>query len=190
MCHPSTLPSFHIANVLPQQKNANPRSGAHFFVAVEAEHGMRTAPQNAFIRSSVLTLPKEGHMVRAARVGARLFAARNECLEEVEDDCDDKEYERHGVPSEAGVFPVFDVMSARLMSKKRSATQKIRIWMILLFSGGGHRDNAAAEDHLLSGAGISRPSIFWASKNVDNADTLPYRQGKHFCSSGNRRRRA
>lgn len=43
--------------------------------------------------------------MRAARVGARLFAARNECLEEVEDDCDDKEYERHGVPSEAGVFP-------------------------------------------------------------------------------------
>ena len=39
--------------------------------------------------------------MRAARVGARLFAARNECLEEVEDDCDDKEYERHGVSSEA-----------------------------------------------------------------------------------------
>lgn len=33
--------------------------------------------------------------------------------------------------------PVFDVMSARLMSQKRPATQKIRIWMILLFSGGG-----------------------------------------------------
>ena len=48
--------------------------------------------------------------MRAARVGARLFAARNERLEEVENDCDDKEYERHGVPSEAGVFPVFDVM--------------------------------------------------------------------------------
>ena len=75
--------------------------------------------------------------VRAARVGARLFAARYEFLEEVEDDCDDKEYERHGVPSEAGVFPVFDVMSARLMSQKRPATQKIRIWMKLLFSGGG-----------------------------------------------------
>lgn len=78
-------------------------------------------------------------MVRAARVGARLFAARNECLGEVEDDCDDKEYERHGVPSEAGVFPVFDVMSARLMSQKRPATQKIRIWMKLLFSGGASR---------------------------------------------------
>ena len=73
--------------------------------------------------------------MRAARVGARLFAARNECLEEVEDDCDDKEYERHDVPSEAGVFPVFDVMSARLMSQKRPANQKIRIWMKLLFSG-------------------------------------------------------
>ena len=59
-----------------------------------------------------------------ARVGARSFAARNECLEEVEDDCDDKEYERHGVPSEAGVFPVFDVMSARLMSQKRPATSQ------------------------------------------------------------------
>ena len=77
--------------------------------------------------------------VRAERVGARLFAARNERLEEVEDDCDDKEYERHGVPSEAGVFPVFDVMSARLMSQKRPATQKIRIWMKLLFSGGASR---------------------------------------------------
>ena len=127
--------------------------------------------------------------VRAERVGARLFAARNERLEEVEDDCDDKEYERHGAPSEMGGAPVFDVMSARLMSQKRSATPKKRIWMKLLFSGG-HRVNAAAEDHLLRGAGISRPSIFWASKNVDNADTLPYRQGKHFCSSGNRRRRA
>ena len=127
--------------------------------------------------------------MRAARVGARSFAARNECLEEVEDDCDDKEYERHGVPSEAGVFPVFDVMISLSASQKRPANQKIRIWMKLLFSGG-HRDNAAAEDHLLRGAGISRPSIFWASKNVDNADTLPYRQGKHFCSSGNRRRRA
>ena len=126
--------------------------------------------------------------MQAERVGARLFAARNECLEEVEDDCDDKEYERRGVPSEAGVFPVFDVMSARLMSQKRPATPKKRIWMILLFSGGGYRDNAAAEDHLLRGAGISRPSIFWASKNVDNADTMPYRQGKHLCSSGNRRR--
>ena len=58
-----------------QQKNANPRSGAHFFVAAEAKLEMRTAPQNAFIRSSVLKSPKERHMVRAERVGARLFAA-------------------------------------------------------------------------------------------------------------------
>ena len=77
--------------------------------------------------------------VRAARVGARSFAARNECLEEVEDDCDDEEQECHGVPSEAGVFPVFDVMSARLMPQKRPANQKIRIWMILLFSGAASR---------------------------------------------------
>lgn len=40
-------------------------------------------------------------------------------------------------PPRRGFSPVFDVMSARLMSQKRSATQKIRIWMILLFSGGG-----------------------------------------------------
>ena len=77
--------------------------------------------------------------MRAARVGARSFAARNECLEEVEDDCDDEEQECHGVPSEAGVFPVFDVMSARLMPQKRPANQKIRIWMILLFSGAASR---------------------------------------------------
>lgn len=115
-------------------------------------------------------------MVRAARVGARLFAARNECLEKVEDDCDYKEYERHGVPSEAGVFPVFDVMSARLMSQKRPATPKKRILMILLFSGGGHRDNAAAEDHLLRGAGISRPSIFGRAKT--STMPIPCRIGK------------
>ena len=36
---------------------------------------------------------------------ARSFIARNECLEEVVDDCDDEEYECHGVPSEAGVCP-------------------------------------------------------------------------------------
>lgn len=40
-------------------------------------------------------------------------------------------------PKRGGVSLVFDVMSARLMSQKRPATQKIRIWMILLFSGGG-----------------------------------------------------
>ena len=74
--------------------------------------------------------------MRAERVSARLFAARNECLEEVEDDCDDKEYERHGVPSEAGVFPCLRCHVARLMSQKRPATPKKRIWMILLFSGG------------------------------------------------------
>ena len=73
--------------------------------------------------------------MRAARVGARSFAARNECLEEVEDDCDDKEYERHGVPSEAGFSPVFDVMISLSASQKRPANQKIRIWMKLLFSG-------------------------------------------------------
>ena len=39
-------------------------------------------------------------------IAARSFIARNECLEEVVDDCDDKEYERHGVPSEAGGFPL------------------------------------------------------------------------------------
>ena len=40
-------------------------------------------------------------------------------------------------PPKRGFSPVFDVMSARLMSKKRPATPKKRIWMILLFSGGG-----------------------------------------------------
>ena len=62
--------------------------------------------------------------MRAARVGARLFAARNECLEEVEDDCYDKEYERHGAPSEAGVFPCLRCHVARLLSQKRSATSQ------------------------------------------------------------------
>ena len=56
-------------------------------------------------RFQVLFIGLKRVKVRAARVGARSFAARNECLEEVEDDCDDKECERHGVPSEAGVFP-------------------------------------------------------------------------------------
>lgn len=40
-------------------------------------------------------------------------------------------------PPKRGFSPVFDVMSARLMSQKRPATPKKRIWMILLFSGGG-----------------------------------------------------
>lgn len=39
-------------------------------------------------------------------------------------------------PPRRGFSPVFDVMSARLMSKKRPATPKKRIWMKLLFSGG------------------------------------------------------
>ena len=128
--------------------------------------------------------------MRAARVGARLLAARNERLEEVEDDCDDKEYERHGGPSEAGVFPCLRCHVSTLNVPKTFRNSEKTDLDDIAFFGGGHRDNAAAEDHLLRGAGISRPSIFWASKNVDNADTLPYRQGKHFCSSGNRRRRA
>lgn len=80
-------------------------------------------------------------MVRAARVGARLFAARNERLEEVEDDCDDKEYECHGFPSETGGSPCLrcHVSTLNVPSQKRSATQKIRIWMKLLFSGGASR---------------------------------------------------
>ena len=128
-------------------------------------------------------------MVRAARVGARLFAARNECLEEVEDDCDDKECERHGVPSEAGVFPVFDVMLAHSMSQKRPATQKIRIWMVLLFSGGASRQRRGRRS-LAQGCRNVASVDFLGEQNVDKADTLPYRQGKHIGSSGNRRRRA
>lgn len=78
--------------------------------------------------------------MRAARVGARLFAARNECLEEVEDDCDDKEYERHGVPSETGVFPCLRCHVSTLNVKKTFRnSEKKRIWMILLFSGGASR---------------------------------------------------
>ena len=78
-------------------------------------------------------------MVRAARVGARLFAAQNERLEEVEDDCDDKEYECHGVPSEAGGVPCLRCHVSTLNVPKCPATQKKRIWMILLFSGGASR---------------------------------------------------
>ena len=45
------------------------RKGAHFFAVAEEEHRMRTTPQNLFIRSSVLTLPKERFIVYAARFG-------------------------------------------------------------------------------------------------------------------------
>lgn len=78
-------------------------------------------------------------------------------------------------PPKRGFSPVFDVMSARLVSQKRPATPKKRIWMKLLFSGG-HRDNAAAEDHLLRGAGISRPSIFGRAKMLTMP--IPCRIGK------------
>ena len=76
-------------------------------------------------------------MVRAARVGARSFAARNECLEEVEDDCDDKEYERHGVPSEAGVFPCLRCHVSTLNVPKTSRNSEKTDLDDIAFFGGG-----------------------------------------------------
>ena len=76
-------------------------------------------------------------MVRAARVGARLFAARNECLEEVEDDCDDKEYERHGVPAEAGVFPCLRCHVSTLNVPKTSRKSENTDLDEIAFFGGG-----------------------------------------------------
>lgn len=76
-------------------------------------------------------------MVRAARVGARLFAARNECLEKVEDDCDYKEYERHGVPSEAGVFPCLRCHVSTLNVKKTFRNSENTDLDDIAFFGGG-----------------------------------------------------
>lgn len=78
-------------------------------------------------------------MVRAARVGARSFAARNECLEEVEDDCDDKEYERHGVPSEAGVFPCLRCHVSTLNVPKTSRNSEKTDLDDIAFFGGASR---------------------------------------------------
>ena len=78
-------------------------------------------------------------MVRAARVGARLFAARNECLEEVEDDCDDKEYERHGVPSEAGGFPCLRCHVSTLNVSKTSRNSEKTDLDDIAFFGGASR---------------------------------------------------
>ena len=54
----------------------------------------------------------------------RLSLVGEESFEEVVDDCDDKEYECHGVPSEAGVSPVFDVILSHIVSQKRPATSR------------------------------------------------------------------
>ena len=77
--------------------------------------------------------------VRAARVGARLFAARNECLGEVEDDCDDKEYERHGVPSESGVFPCLRCHVSTLSVPKTSRNSENTDLDDIAFFGGASR---------------------------------------------------
>ena len=53
----------------PQQKNANPRSGAHFFVAAEAEHGMRTAPQTQTFLKCFFSAACKVAKMRAARFG-------------------------------------------------------------------------------------------------------------------------
>ncbi len=50
------------------------RVGRIFFAVAEEERGVRTTPQNVFIRSSVLTLPKERFIVNAARFGGALCA--------------------------------------------------------------------------------------------------------------------
>ena len=89
--------------------------------------------------------------MRAARVGARLFAARNECLEEVEDDCDDKEYERHGVSSEARGGPCLRCHVSTLNVPKTSRNSENTDLDEIAFFGGGHRDNAAPENLLLRG---------------------------------------
>lgn len=76
--------------------------------------------------------------MRAARVGARLFAARNECLEEVEDDCDDKEYARHGVPSETGGVPCLRCHVSTLnIPKTFRNSEKTDLDEIAFFVGGG-----------------------------------------------------
>lgn len=80
-------------------------------------------------------------------------------------------------PPKRGGSPVFDVMSARLISQKRSATPKKRIWMKLLFSWGGGIETMPRQKITCSGVQEYRVRRFFGRAKTSTMP-IPCRIGK------------